>query len=199
VTTIFFLVRHAAHDSVGDILCGRTRGVTLGAIGRAQAQRLSGRFRVEKVACVLTGPLERARETAEAIGLCTGQPPQICDGLDEIDFGMWAGMSFATLAQDPRWTSWNTARGVSRAPGGETMLEAQTRIVAAMERLRNTYSDKSVVLVSHADVIKAALLYHLGMPVDAYSRFDIEPASVSTLVVGDWGSRVLRLNEAVPA
>jgi probable phosphoglycerate mutase len=79
------------------------------------------------------------------------------------------------------------------------MLEAQMRIVAAMERLRNTYPDRTVVLVSHADVIKAGLLYHLGMPVDAYSRFDIDPASVSTLVVGDWGSRVLCLNEVVPA
>jgi broad specificity phosphatase PhoE len=53
--------------------------------------------------------------------------------------------------------------------------------------------------VSHSDVIKAALLYHLGLPIDAYSRFDIDPASISTLVVGEWGSKVLRLNEVVAA
>ncbi len=50
------------------------------------------------------------------------------------------------------------------------------------------------MLVSHADMIKAALLYHLGLPLDAYSRLEIEPASVSTIEVGVWGSRVLRLN-----
>jgi probable phosphoglycerate mutase len=53
--------------------------------------------------------------------------------------------------------------------------------------------------VSHSDVIKAALLYHLGMPIDAYGRLEIEPASISTLVVGEWGSKILRLNEVVAA
>ena len=77
------------------------------------------------------------------------------------------------------------------------MLEAQNRIVHAMEALRGAYRDKAVVLVSHSDVIKAALLYHLGLPVDAYPRIEIEPASISTLVVGDWGAKVVRLNEVV--
>jgi probable phosphoglycerate mutase len=75
------------------------------------------------------------------------------------------------------------------------MLEAQARIVGVMEQLRSLHAGRAVVLVSHGDVIKAALLYHLGMPIDAYDRIDVEPASISTLVVGDWGSKVLRLNE----
>ena len=53
--------------------------------------------------------------------------------------------------------------------------------------------------MSHGDVIKAALLYHLGLPVDSYGRIEIEPASVSTLVVGGWGAKVMRLNEAAAA
>jgi len=72
-------------------------------------------------------------------------------------------------------------------------------MVGAMEQLRGRYSDRSVILVSHSDVIKAALLYHLGLPIDAYARFEVEPASISTLVVGDWGSKILRLNEVVAA
>ncbi len=79
------------------------------------------------------------------------------------------------------------------------MLEAQGRIVRALKELRDLHPGRSVILVSHSDVIKAALLYHLGMPLDSYSRLEIEPASISTLVVGDWGSRILRLNEAVAA
>jgi len=65
--------------------------------------------------------------------------------------------------------------------------------------LRHRHDEQSVILVSHSDVIKAALLYHLGMPIDSYSRFDISPASVSTLIVGDWGSKILRMNEVVAA
>jgi probable phosphoglycerate mutase len=88
---------------------------------------------------------------------------------------------------------------VNRPPGGESMLQAQGRIVQALEDLRHANPDQRVILVSHSDVIKAALLFHLGLPIEAYQRFDIEPASISTLVVGDWGSRLIRLNEVIAA
>jgi probable phosphoglycerate mutase len=168
-------------------------------MGKAQAQRLSERFAGENGACILTSPLERAAETAEPIAARLGEPLEICEAITEIDFGLWSGVSFEALAKDPRWASWNSARSVSRPPEGETMLDAQARIVTAMEQLRARYAGRSVILVSHSDVIKAALLYHLGLPIDAYSRFEIEPASISTLVVGDWGSKVLRMNEVAAA
>ena len=79
------------------------------------------------------------------------------------------------------------------------MLEAQARILRVIERARKAHPERAVVLVSHGDVIKAALLYHLGMPIDAYTRFEIDPASISTLRVSDWGSKVLRLNEVIAA
>lgn len=199
MTTTFFLVRHAAHDRVGTVLCGRMPGVHLGAIGKAQAERLAARFANETIACIGTSPVERAVETAEPIAARLRQPLEICEEIAEIDFGAWSGTTFEALAQDPRWATWNSARSNSRPPYGETMLEAQTRIVGAMEQLRGRYAEGSVILVSHSDVIKAALLYHLGLPIDAYARFEVEPASISTLVVGDWGSKVLRLNEVVAA
>ena len=199
MTTTFFLVRHAAHDRVGRVLCGRMPGVSLGALGRDQARGLAERFANEAVASVQTSPMERARETAEPIAARVEQTLEINPGITEIEFGAWSGRSFDELDQDPAWASWNAARGVSRPPGGETMLEAQARVVRAMERLRDAYRERSVVLVSHADVIKAALLYHLGLSIDAYARFDIEPASISTLAVGSWGAKVIRLNEVVAA
>jgi probable phosphoglycerate mutase len=76
------------------------------------------------------------------------------------------------------------------------MQQVQSRILSAMECLRHRYGGASVLLVSHGDVIKAAILHHLGLSLDHYGRFDIDPASISTLVLGDWGSRLLRLNEA---
>ena len=199
MTTTFHLVRHAAHDRVGTVLCGRMPGVHLGTLGKAQAERLAARFANENVASIHTSPLERAVETSEPIAARLGQPLEICEDIAEIDFGAWSGTSFEALAQDPRWAAWNNARSISRPPYGETMLEAQARIVGAMEQLRGRYADRTVILVSHSDVIKAALLYHLGLPIDAYARFEVEPASISTLVVGDWGSKVLRLNEVMAA
>jgi broad specificity phosphatase PhoE len=196
---MFHLVRHAAHDRVGTVLCGRMPGVHLGKVGREQAERLARRLANENVASVQTSPLERAWETAEPIAQALGRDIEVNDGIVEIEFGAWTGRTFAALDGDLPWSSWNTARSVCRPPGGETMLEAQARIIAAMEALRGAYHGRAVVLVSHGDVIKAALLYHLGLPIDAYGRFDIDPASISTLAVGDWGARLIRMNEVVAA
>ena len=195
---MFFLVRHAAHELVDRVLCGRMAGVKLGEEGRAQARRVAERLARERIAAIHTSPLERARETAEPIGKRLDLVPEIYEAINEIDVGDWAGRDFASLQGDARWASWNNARNVMRPPGGETMLEVQARVVGHLERVRGAHPDGAVVLVSHGDVIKAALLYCLGMPIDGYRLFDISPASISTLVIGDWGAKVLSMNE-VPA
>ena len=199
MTTTVFFVRHATHDWLNRILCGRMPGVTLGAEGRAQAAALAVRLQREPIAAVYASPLERARETAQPLAEGLRLDVQIRDALNEIDVGAWSGRTFDDLRDDPHWTRWNTARNVTRPPGGETMLEAQVRIVSAIERLCAAHPEQSVALVSHGDVIKAALAYYLGLTLDAILRFDISPASVSTLVVGDWGAKILSMNEGAVA
>jgi probable phosphoglycerate mutase len=61
--------------------------------------------------------------------------------------------------------------------------------------LRRLYQSGRLVLVSHSDVIKAAILFHLGMSLDLFSRIELAPGSVSTLIVGDWGAKLVSLNE----
>jgi broad specificity phosphatase PhoE len=192
---MFFLVRHAAHELVDRVLCGRMPGVSLGEEGRAQARRAAERLARERIAAIHTSPLERARETAAPIAERLRLEPEVHEAINEIDLGQWAGRSFEDLSGEPRWQSWNNARAVSRPPWGESMLEVQARAVGNLEQARGAHPNQAVVLVSHADVIKAALLYYLGMPIDGYRLFDIGPASISTLVVGDWGAKVLSMNE----
>ena len=199
MTTTVFLVRHATHDRLNRILCGRMPGVTLGAEGRAQAAALPARLRREPIVAVYASPLERTRDTAQPLADGLRLDVQVMDALNEIDVGAWSGRTFDDLRDDPLWTRWNTARNVTRPPGGEMMLEAQVRIVGAIEHLRATHPEQSVALVSHGDVIKAALAYYLGLALDAILRFDISPASVSTLVVGDWGAKILSMNEGAVA
>jgi broad specificity phosphatase PhoE len=199
VTTTVFLVRHATHDRVSRILCGRMLGVTLGPEGRLQAARLAERFACQQIAAVITSPLERARETAEVIVARLGVPLEISDELDEIDFGEWSGTSFEALANDPRWREWNASRSTARPPGGESMSAAQTRIVGRIERLREEHPGAGVILVSHCDVIKAALTRYLGLSLDAYARFEISPASISVLALWPGGATVIGMNEVVAA
>ena len=130
---MFFLVRHAAHELVDRVLCGRMPGVRLGEEGRAQARRLADRLSRERVAAIHTSPLERARETAAPIAETFKLTPEMCETINEIDVGEWAGREFAMLGDDPRWAAWNSARGVTRAPGGETMLDVQARVIGHLE------------------------------------------------------------------
>lgn len=197
--TTVFLVRHARHDRVDHILCGRMPGVTLGSEGRRQAERLAERFASERIAAVVTSPLERAFETAQIIANRLGLDVQVSPNLNEIDFGAWTGQSFEALGPDPRWICWNRERDTVEPPGGESMGAAQTRIVRDIERVRREFPDTGVILVSHCDVIKAALAHVLGLPLDAYQLFDIGPASVSVLALWPGGAKVVAMNDMAAA
>ncbi|MFC7396153.1 histidine phosphatase family protein [Chelatococcus sp. GCM10030263] len=197
--TVFLLVRHAAQDDVGRVLAGRMPGVHLGPAGRAQAAALGDRLKREPIHAIHTSPRERTRETADAIASAAGLPePIIVEALDEIDFGAWSGQSFDALNDDPDFRRWNATRSLARTPGGESMLDVQRRVLAHMERASAEAGERTIVLVSHADVIKAIVAHVLGLSVDAWWRFEISPASVTRLVMADWGAKLVQLNETVP-
>ena len=193
--TTIFLVRHAAHDRVDRILCGRMPGVSLSETGRAQAARVAKRLSGEGLAGVYTSPLERARETAEPIAATAAVAIETVQGLNEIDVGEWTGRSFAELDHDPRWGKWNSDRAQGQAPAGERMRAVLDRVLDQVGALQLRHPGERLAAVSHADVIKAAICGVLGLSLDRYHAFDIEPASISTIVLWDGGGKVLSLNE----
>jgi broad specificity phosphatase PhoE len=195
VSTVFYLVRHAAHDQLGRSLTGRSPGVRLSEQGRRQAKALARRLSSEPLDGLHTSPQPRTRETAELIGRPREIVPEVSGELDEIDFGRWSGMAFAKLERDPDWRTWNEDRGSAQTPAGETMQGIARRVVSLIDQLRGSKPAGAFGLVSHCDVIKAGVCHYLGLPFAQLDRFEINPASVTTLVVGDWGGKVLRLNE----
>jgi probable phosphoglycerate mutase len=190
------LVRHASHDDVDRRLVGRAAGATLGTLGRAQAAQLARFFAKTPPDVVQSSPRERAIQTAQPIAAHVALPCEVAPALDEVDFGAWTGLTFDALAQDSRWSEWNARRASSRAPGGETMAEAQARVLAQIERLRSAGA-KRAVLVSHAEPIRALLLHCLGRALDQWSEVDIALASVSTIAVSDGGAQVTAINERI--
>jgi probable phosphoglycerate mutase len=170
-------------------------GVVLNATGEAQAHVAGRRLAAFNPHRILSSPLERARGTADIIAGETRCPVETAEALQEIDCGEWTGKEFADLHGDPRWKDWNEARSVTRPPGGEMMLEVQARVVAYLDALRRIYEAARLILVSHSDVIKAAILFHIGVPLDLFSRIEVAPGSISTLVVGNWGAKLVSLNE----
>ena len=192
--TTFLLIRHAATDLLGRTLAGRAPGVHLNMEGEAQAQRLAQRLASAALTAVYASPLERALETAAPIGRRHGLEVVASHALMELDFGAWTGCTFDELSDQPQWRLFNTFRSGTRPPDGELMIEGQARIVAELTRLREHHPNGPVAIVSHADMIKAAVAHYLGVHLDLFHRIEISPASVTTVALHEWGPQVLQLN-----
>jgi probable phosphoglycerate mutase len=195
VTTTILLIRHAAHVELGQVLSGRRRDVSLSREGLEQAEIVADLLGVEPLAAVYCSPRERAFYTARAVAEQHEMKAEVAEGLDEVDFGDWTGRSFDDLEGDPVWDEWNAARGTARPPGGESMAEAVTRAIAAIEELSSTHPDQVIAGVSHCDIIRGVIAHYLGLPLDNLLRFDVDPASVSRIAVGNWGARIMTINE----
>jgi len=194
MTARVLLVRHATHDLIGRVLCGRQPGVGLNDAGFVQAQRVGEVLAHEQPAAVYASPQERAQQTARPIANACGQPLQSIDALAEIDFGAWTGTSFDQLSRDEAWQRWNTDRLHHAPPHGESMLEAQARVARWLQQISTCHADQTIVAVSHGDVIKSACCHALGLSLDFHDRFEIGPASVTTLLAGMWGLKLVCLN-----
>ena len=170
-------------------------GVPLSEAGRDQALALARRLAGERIDWIDASPLDRTRETAAAIAGPHGLTPDDAPDLVEIDMGDWTGRAFDTLTDDPDWTRWNQQRGTARIPGGETMAEAQGRIMTHLRRIAHERTGTTGALVTHSDMIRGAVADILGLSLDHVLRFDIDPASVTRVVMGNRGARLLTLNE----
>lgn len=163
--------------------------------GLEQAGIVADLLGVEPLDAVYSSPRERAFYTAREIAEPHELTANVLDALDEVDFGEWTGRSFDELEGDPLWDAWNAERSTARPPEGESMGEAVDRAMAGLSGLAERHADGLVAAVSHCDIIRGVIARVLGMPLDNLLRFDIEPASVSRLVVGSWGARVMSVNE----
>jgi len=195
--TTFYLIRHGENDLVGEAIAGRSPGVHLNATGHKQAERLAEHLSRLRIDHLFSSPLERARETAEPLARKLGLEINISQALIEIDFGDWTRKSLHELNQLETWRKWNTFRSNGRIPKGESMLEAQTRLVSEIQRLRGQYPDQSLALFSHGDPLRSIIVYYLGMPLDLLLRLELSPASITIFTLDDWNVRFQCINQTL--
>ncbi len=197
------LLRHAVHGHPPDMLCGRMAGVRLSAEGERQAARLAHRFPLRSLDALRTSPVQRCRETAAVLEEACGLAAIVDPAAEEVDFGDWTGRRFAALDVDPRWQAWNTDRDHAAAPGGETMRRVRARVLALLDEMLARHPQGRVAVVTHAEIVRTAVLHVLGLPMQAYDRLEVSPASITTLCLWPGGGRLLGLNDvshiAVPA
>ena len=193
--TVFHLLRHGEHVLRGRVLAGRTPGVALSALGRVEIATVADRLVREKIEALYASPLQRTQETAEILADRLTLPVQYREDFIELDFGEWTGLTADQIRQDERWQIWSSCRSIAAIPGGESWRQVQDRVVHALLDLRGLHPNDSVVVVSHGDVIRAGLLFALGMPLDFHARIEVGLASLSSFRLDGSGFRVLALND----
>ncbi len=156
------LIRHARTAETGSLLSGRREGIPLSPTGRSEAKLLAERLAGVRFAGIFSSPMQRCRETVEAIRSTRGpnvpaRPnTQIEDRLTEVDYGGWTGKELKVLAKDPLWTTVQRQPSAMQFPEGESLRAAATRATEAIRDLDAGFKDEDVWLaVSHGDIIKA--------------------------------------------
>ncbi len=194
-STLVLLVRHGQTPTTGKLLPGRAPGLHLAEAGHAQAAAVAERLAVlPRVDGLYTSPLERARETAAPTVAARKQKVVVDKGLLECDFGEWTGAELKVLMKKPEWQTVQRAPSVFRFPGGESFTEMQTRIVTAIDRLRERHPGGVIVCFSHADPIKAAVAHAMGTHLDLFQRIVISTCSVTAIAYSAGGPVVLTVN-----
>ena len=194
--TTVLLVRHGATATTGTVLPGRAPGLHLAERGVAQAEAVSVRLAelARKPSALYVSPLERARETAAPIARALRLRPVVEKGLLECDFGTWTGKRLSALRRRSDWRAVQHAPSTFRFPEGESFAEMQLRIWSTLERLARQHRNRTIVVVSHADPIKAAVTYAQGVPLDLFQRTVVSTCSVSAISFTDSTPVVLCVN-----
>lgn len=194
--TLVLLVRHGQTPTTGTNLPGRARGLHLSDKGKDQAAAVAERVRplTQRIGAVYASPLERTQETAAPIAKAVKKRVRTNPGLLECDFGTWTGATLKDLAELPEWKTVQRYPSGFRFPRGESFAEMQARITGAIDTLVARHPGATVVAVSHADPIKAAVAQALGTHLDLFQRIVISPCSITAVLYSTTGPVVLAVN-----
>jgi probable phosphomutase (TIGR03848 family) len=194
-STRLVLARHAVTAQTGPMLSGRAPGIDLSDRGREQAEALGTRLAGLPVAVVYASPIERTVQTAEAVAKHHGLTVRTLDGVIEADYGEWTGGKLTDLAKTDLWKTVQRAPSRARFPDGESIAEMQARMVTALEDVVARHPGELVVVVSHADPIKAAIAHYTGVHLDLFQRILVSPASVTAFELTAHGAAMVKCND----
>jgi len=196
---VILLIRHGENDYVKtNRLAGRLPGVHLNEKGQKQAQALAEHLKEAPIKAVYSSPLERALETAAPLAEARGLAIEVRPDLGDLHPGDWTGRTVKELENEELWPIIQAYPSGARLPGGESFQQCQARFVAELDAIRSAHPGQTIAVVSHADPIKMAVAYYLGLPLDLFQRLSVSPASLTALAFQRFGPRLLCLNYTEP-
>jgi probable phosphoglycerate mutase len=199
--TLVLLVRHGLTAGTGKVLTGRTPGIPLDGRGRDQASTLGARLAGVPLDAIVTSPLERCRQTADAVAAArNGHPVAVTEDeqLAEVRYGDWTGKPLRQLVKEPLWRVVQAHPSAAAFPGedGESMPDVQHRAVRAVRAWNDRLGKDAVYLIcSHGDVIKALVADSLGMHLDLFQRIQIDPCSLTVIRYTPLRPFLVRMND----
>jgi broad specificity phosphatase PhoE len=196
--TRFILVRHGQTEwNRVERFRGRA-DVPLNADGLAQAAATGRRIAAEwQPAAVYTSPLGRAVATAEAIAAHFELPVARLDGLADIDYGAWQGLTpeEARARWPAQMAAWYTTPQTVRIPGGESLADVRDRVMAAIHALAAHHPAQTIVLVSHTVVVRVILLAILGLGNDRFWRLRQDNCAINVFEIEGGDSTLVSMND----
>ncbi|MFG2235157.1 bifunctional RNase H/acid phosphatase [Streptomyces sp. NPDC048723] len=158
----------------------------------AVAEALAARGTIQTV---ISSPLRRCRETAQAVADRLGLTVTVEEGLREVDFGAWEGLTFAEVQQrfPADLQAWLDSPKAAPTGGGESFMSATRRISATRDRLLSAHAGRTVLLVTHVTPVKILVRLALGAPPEALFRMELSAASLSAVAYYADGNASVRL------
>jgi broad specificity phosphatase PhoE len=173
-----------------------SRDLPLTPLGERQAQALAAALAAEKVAAVYASPLARTRACAEAIGRPHHLEVRVEPGFREMTFGEWEGLTRQEV--EARWPEmfalWRASPERAVPAGGESLAEVAARAGKALQQLRDSHPEGTVVLVSHAIVLRLIVLDALGLGPERLWSLDASPAGLTEIEYQSGWPTVHRMN-----
>ena len=190
MTTTVYLVRHGVTAwNVAGRLAGRLPGIPLTPDGRREAAAVAARLAALPIRAVAASPIERAQETAAVIARPHGLPVTTDVAFIERGYTAWQGLRSQEIRERFPDAVEMVAHG-EHVPGVESVDEMAARVWVGIERLAARHPDEAVVVVSHADPIRALLVHIIGMTAARLRAIGVGTASLSRIRFRDGGAVV---------
>ncbi|HKA89572.1 MAG TPA: histidine phosphatase family protein [Haliangiales bacterium] len=195
--TLVYLVRHGVTDWHRDRRVLGQRDVGLNSHGVAQAHAATRALAELPITEVVSSPMLRAMQTAEVVAAQFGTGVARDPRLTDFRVGAWEGMPYDEVAASPEYQRFVADPLSERIPGGEDLVQVRDRAVGAVEQaLRDAPAGESIVIVTHAGIVRVILAHFLGSHLANYHRVRVSPGSISIMSFRDDRSlpRVLAVN-----
>jgi probable phosphoglycerate mutase len=194
VTTVTHLLRHGRTEHTPERRFSGSSDLPLSQLGRADAAAAAAHLAGRGIDVIVSSPLQRTRQTAEAAAAVLGVPVEVDRALRELDFGAWEGLTGdeARRKNPLAYRRWWGSTDI-RPPGGESVDDVAARVARARVRILDRHAGKTVLLVSHVTPIKLLLAAGLGVGNEIVHRVFLEAASLSTVTWSSDGRTSVRL------